>query len=218
MAGITRPSYSLYIATAMLLFPSLLLFFLVAVAGFNLAPDKPGCTRWVLTKDCSLKVGGSTNLNKFSCVIGNYNRPDTLMVYNRDATLPIKISGCIVMDVESFDCRNPVMTRDLRRTLKAKAFPRLIIRFINLSRYPAEDAHRTDPVKGALTIQLAGVTKRFEVEYLLMPGDTNSLTLVGSAQVKFSDFNLVPPKKIGGMIQTNDELDVEFNLQVKVLD
>jgi hypothetical protein len=110
------------------------------------------------------------------------------------------------------------MTRDLRRTLKAKAFPKLMISFINLSRYPAKNTHWADPVKGTLTIQLAGVTKRFEVDYRLIPGDTNSFTLVGSRQVAFTDFNLVPPKKFGGRIQANNELDVEFNLKVKVLD
>lgn len=202
----------------MLFLSPLILILIVSVAGINLTPDKPGFTRWVLTKECSLKVGGSTTLNKFSCVIVNYNRPDTLVVHNQDTIIPIKLSGSIVMDVNSFDCRNKLMTRDLRIALKAKSFPKLIINFISLSRYPAKNTHGAGPVKGLLTIQLAGVTKRFEVDYRLIPGDTNLLTLVGSRQVAFSDFGLVPPKKLGGMIQTNNELDVEFNLKVKVLD
>jgi hypothetical protein len=202
----------------MLFLPPLILFLMISVAGFNLTPNKPGYTRWVLTKECSLKVGGSTNLNKFSCVIVKDNRPDTLTVYNQYANIPIRISGSIVMDVERFDCRNTLMTRDLRRALKVKAFPKLIISFINLSWNPIKNTDRAGPVKGSLTIQLAGVTKRFEVDYRLIPGDTTLFTLVGSRQVAFSDFNLIPPKKLGGMIQADNELDVEFNLKVKVLD
>jgi hypothetical protein len=120
-----------------------------------------------------------------------------------------------MMDVQSFDCQNPVMTQDLRKTLKTKVFPRLIIRFTNLNRHPDNDP---EPVKGALTIQLAGVTRRLDIVYRFIPGENNSFTLVGAKQVKFSDFNLVPPQKIGGMIQPKDELEVQFHLKVKVLD
>jgi hypothetical protein len=51
-----------------------------------------------------------------------------------------------------------------------------------------------------------------------VPAGANVINLVGTRKVNFSDFNLVPPRKIGGMIQTNNELDVEFNLRLKVLD
>lgn len=66
-------------------------------------------------------------------------------------------------------------------------------------------------------IELAGVNKRFEVDYRYKPEGANSATLIGTRKINFSDFNLVPPRKIGGMIQTHNELNVEFNLKVRVL-
>jgi len=108
------------------------------------------------------------------------------------------------------------MTADLRKTLKVKEFPKLIIRFINLSRYP--DFNNPSDIKGMVTIELAGTAKQFEVNYRFIPDGTKSLTLIGSRAIKFSDFNIVPPRKIGGLIQTNNDLNVEFNLQLKVLD
>jgi hypothetical protein len=90
------------------------------------------------------------------------------------------------------------------------------IRFINLNKYPDMNA-RTD-LKGLVEIELAGVTKVFDVSYRLTPDGPKALTLVGTRQVKFSDFNIVPPRKLGGMIQTNNELAVQFNLRLKVLD
>lgn len=192
-----------------------LLFFLVLFSGFNQQMSKPYFTKWVIDKACFLKVEGSTNINKFSCIIPDYTEPDTLTIYKSKANEPLKISGSMVLNVQDFDCHNPIMTKDLRKTLKAKEFPKLIIRFINLSRYP--DHHQADKVNGAVTIELAGVTKRFDIDYKIIPIGNNSLTLIGTRPLNFSDFNIVPPRKIGGMIHTNNELNVVFNLHMKIL-
>ena len=193
-----------------------LLFLFVLLSGFTIQSSKSYSTKWVINKTSSLKVGGSTNINKFSCKIANYSVPDTLTFYKNNTTGYLKISGCLQLDVNDFDCHNKVMTSDLRKTLKAKEFPKLIIRFMSLNRYP--DFDNPSDVKGTVTIELAGVQKLFEVDYKVIPDGAKSLTLIGSRELKFSDFKIVPPRKIGGMIQTKNNLNVEFNLGLKVLD
>lgn len=194
-----------------------LILLVVVFSAFNIQVSKPHVSRWVITKGCSLKVGGSTNVNKFSCIIANYGQPDTLTLYKNNPAEPVKINGSIKLDVQNFDCHNPVMTGDLRKTLKAKTFPKLTIRFISLNKYPKLN-DQLEAIKGVVTIELAGVTKRFEVDYRFVSDGPKSINLIGSRQVNFSDFNIVPPRKIGGMIQTNNALNVEFNLKLKVLD
>ena len=126
------------------------------------------------------------------------------------------LSGNIQLDVQNFDCHNGIMTADLRKTLKAKEHPKLVIRFLNISRYPDTDV-RQSITKGAVFIELAGVSKRFDVDYKVVSADNNYINLVGSRVVNFSDFNLTPPRKLGGMIRTKNELSVEFNLRIKVI-
>jgi hypothetical protein len=176
--------------------------------------NNPHLIKWVINNGCSLKVGGSTNVNKFSCVIRNYNKPDTLIFYKGPSSQPIKMEGTLTLDVQNFDCHNPVMTGDLRKTLKAKEFPHLIVRFKSLSKYPDLN-NKADAIKGIVSIELAGVTKQFTIDYKFIHNGRDSLVLTGNRQINFSDFNIVPPTKIGGMIRTNDELDIEFNLCVK---
>jgi hypothetical protein len=200
----------------MIPYKPLLLALMVLFSGFNLHHNKPYLSKWVISKGCSLKVGGSTNVNKFTCIIADYYRPDTLTFYRGTPNEAVKISGVMRLDVQTFDCHNPVMTGDLRKTLKSKEFPKLTIQFINLSRYPEKD--REDAVKGVVYIELAGVNRRFDVDYRYKPESANTATLIGTRKINFSDFNLVPPRKIGGMIQTRNELNVEFNLKVRVLD
>ena len=38
--------------------------------------------------------------------------------------------------------------------------------------------------------------------------------LIGDRSVNFSDFNITPPRKLGGIIKANDRLDVEFGLDL----
>ncbi len=189
------------------------LFIIILIAsGFI---PKPRSTKWVITSGCSLKVAGTTNVNKFTCTILNYSNPDTLTFCN-SAGAPVKVTGGLALDVQNFDCENSMITRDLRKTLKAKEFPKLGIKFINLNKYPDFDG-QPEAVKGMVVISLAGVSKQYEVNYKVISEGGKSLILIGDQDVNFSDFNLTPPKKVGGMIKTNNKLHVEFNLRLKVI-
>jgi hypothetical protein len=194
---------------------NLLLYLLIIFPALAFQGNKPNVVKWVITSGCSLKVDGSTNINKFSCGITGYNRPDTITV-TRASSSALYLSGNIKLDVPNFDCHNAIMTADLRKTLKVKEFPQLMIFFISMSKYP-DAGNKQDITKGMVLIVLAGVSKRFEVDYKIISADNNSINLIGSRKVNFSDFNLTPPRKLGGMIQTNNELSVEFNLRMKVL-
>jgi hypothetical protein len=66
-------------------------------------------------------------------------------------------------------------------------------------------------------IEIAGVRKRFEVNYQISVDAEKSIHLLGSRDVNFSDFNLIPPRKLGGMIKTNDKLSVAFHLKINQL-
>lgn len=196
--------------------PVILLFsVLCTISGFRSADSGNYAIRWVLLKGGSLQVLGSTNVNKFTCAITGYGNFDTITVYKTTAeNQPIPLKGMLSLDVSLFDCRNPIMTGDLRKTLKAKAFPKLKIRFINLNRFPSF-APQNNPIKGVVDIELAGVSRRFDVSYTFSKDEQRTIHLLGERFVNFSDFNLIPPRKLGGMIQTEDRLKVQFELSIK---
>lgn len=195
----------------------LLVLALILCTGFSHHPVKPSTTKWVINSGCSLKVAGSTNVSKFNCIILNYAKPDTLTLCRNNGESPLKIKGCLALDVMTFDCHHAMMTKDLRKALNAKEFPKLIITFISLNRYPDLN-NKTDAIKGMVNIELAGVTKTFEIDYKFIPDGTKSLLLIGNRALNFSDFHITPPKKFGGVIQVSNDLNVEFNLKLKILE
>ena len=172
-------------------------------------------TKWVVMKGGTLRVNGSTNINTFSCLVANDSPNDTISCFlNKDAT--ITMTGKIDLWIFGFDCHNPMMTADLRKTLKAKEYPAMRISFVSLKKYP--DLKPTQElIKGFVNIELAGVVRKYEVSYKFFLDEQKTIHLIGDRSVNFSDFNLTPPKKLGGIIKANDNLDVEFGLSLKAI-
>ena len=71
---------------------------------------------------------------------------------------------------------------------------------------------RIEKWKPVAEIQLAGVCKRFEIDYSFENSGSSSIKLKGSGSFCFSDFNPTPPKKIAGLIKVKDDFDVNFQL------
>ena len=177
--------------------------------------SSPFKAMWVLVKGCSLKVAGSTNINKFVCEIVDYSNADTLVVYNPvtdKIIFPFK--GALHLNVTGFNCHNPMMTSDLCKTLKSKEFPTMKIQFISLNKLP--DFTTPDlQITGLVNIELGGTSGLFNVNYIFYTDNNKLVHLIGKKVINFSDFKLHPPRKLGGMIRTNQELQVEFHLTMK---
>jgi hypothetical protein len=170
--------------------------------------------KWLVSESSSLSVNGTTNINKFACDIPAYDQPDTLTLSKGNKE--VLLSGDISLKIQSFDCHNAIMTHDLRKTLKEKEFPSLHIRFLSLSEFPELTA-KPSTITGMVDIELAGTTKRFQVNYLVSTDAQKNMHLLGLRDVNFSDFNLIPPRKLGGMIKTNDKLSVAFHLKMRAI-
>jgi len=161
-----------------------------------------------------LSVNGSTNINKFSCDIPNCDQPDTLTVLKSDKG--IILTGSINPATLSFDCHKAMMTHDLRKTLKAKQYPRLHIKFLTLSELP-ELSGKLIAITGQVEIEIAGIKKVYTINYQISADTDKMIHLIGSRELNFSDFDLIPPHKLGGMIKTKDQLTVAFHLKMKTI-
>ena len=171
--------------------------------------------KWVITSGCTLSVSGSTNINSFVCEVNQSAAADTICHYNYDAGRKLyPLSGMMHIDIAGFDCHNPMMTSDLRKTLKYKEYPRLVINYLSLQRLP-DPKNKNEKIEGLVDIELSGVKKRINIEYVFQSSKLNEIQVVGTKQILFSDFNLIPPRKLGGMIKTNNELMIKFSITMK---
>ncbi|MGF1926165.1 MAG: YceI family protein [Bacteroidia bacterium] len=170
--------------------------------------------KWVIAQNSSLTINGSTNINKFSCAILSYPKTDTITI--NDLNDLVHLSGNLTLNVKNFECNNIMMTHQFRKTLKSEEFPLLNINFLSLKEFPNANS-KLKQVKGLVAIKIAGVTKKYEICYQL-ESQKNNLVLTGIQQVNFSDFKLIPPHRVGKMVRAKDQLNVIFELRMKVVD
>ena len=171
---------------------------------------------WVVMPGSNVRVNGTTNINSFTCDILDYTFPDTLTCFKQvDKVQMLPMSGKLQLDIEAVYCHKKMMTNDLRKTLQAKTYPKLTIHFVSVNSFP--DFKKPSRIIGIVDISLSGVTKRFEIDYLFTTDNQQVLHLKGDRNINFSDFNLIPPSKLGGLIKTKEQLGVSFSLNLKPL-
>jgi len=180
-----------------------------AAALQNPGSPAPPTYRWAIGKGSTLRIAGSSNVNKFTCAIPGYNAPDTLACAADGGN--VRLNGHLEIDVLAFDCGNKLITKDLRKTLRQESYPKLYVRFLTIESMPSGMGGQT---KGWVEVELAGRSKTFQLSYHIEKGPDGMLLLKGSRIFCFSDFRLAPPKKLAGLIRIRDEFAVDFSLQL----
>lgn len=144
-----------------------------------------------------VKINGSTNVNSFQCT-NNKFKNDGVYSFS-EKNLPN-----IILKVTDFDCGNKMMTKDFQKILNAEKYPEMTIKFIKFTKAQKNFV-------AVVEVKMMNQSRRYSVEFEL---ENNKMT--GRKNVKFSDFNIIPPKKMGGMIVVKDDLDLTFSLATKI--
>ena len=182
-----------------------------------LEPVNVSVEKWVIEKNSSLCIEGKSNVNSFRCDIVEYLNRDTIFLY-KDATTgqnPIVAKGGLNININRFDCHQNHITADLKKTLKAKENAYMKISLLTMGYIKPHT--KNESVKGYVEIELAGVTKKIEVDYAVVKNEPGSLYLIGTKKVLFSDFGLTPPSKLAGLIKVEQEIKVRFELILRAV-
>ncbi|WP_312768287.1 YceI family protein [Epilithonimonas sp.] len=145
-----------------------------------------------------VQINGSTNVNKFQCT-NNKFKADAGGYTFSEKNLPN-----IVLKVTDFDCGNRMMTKDFQKILNAEKYPNMTIKFISFTK-------NQGGINALVEVKMMDQSKRYNIEF-----DIENNKLIGRKNVKFSDFNITPPKRMGGMIVVKDDLDLIFSLATKI--
>ena len=180
--------------------------FSIVLAHFSLEQEV-----WVVKPTSGLKVHGTTNVNSFVCKVPSIGCYDTITLNNLSSLHGLQIDADLNIPINLFNCGNRIMTNDLKKTLKSEDFPNMKITFKKIeSSLSKISTNKT--VKVNTVIELAGVEKTVDVEFLAVFASQNKIELSGHKVICFSDFHLKPPVKMGGTIKVRDQLNVELNL------
>lgn len=172
----------------------------------------------VVGQDSYLTILGKTNINKFSCVYqGNFPR-DTFQVQLIQMDDEVKIKDVqLQLKVDNFDCGNKVMNNDFQELLKHQQFPLISIEVLriksSLPDKPEKDVYGMAEVK----FHIAGESNIYTLPVYLRQLNSHAF-YVGTHQLDITDFNITPPTKFLGMVKVDEEVAIEFGLNLEVFD
>lgn len=158
------------------------------------ASFKPNAEEYILLSTKTFSVKGSTSIGKYDCDYSMTTK-DTLFL-NRKKGLTYKVP------VKEFGCGNFLLNRDFRKTLREKEYPWVTIQVFDVRKSGTN-------YKYDLQLDLAGKRKTFQNLNLMSVKEG----LKGEIELKFSDFNLDPPSKLGGAIKVKEEINLSILLK-----
>lgn len=168
--------------------------------------------KWVIDYNSQLLIHGQTNVNNFTCLINCYNSVDTLLFGYDKQTGQLQFEdNKMTIPVYNFNCGNSLITKDFRSTVKADKNPYLTISFVTLDRQK-----NCSQATAQLDITLAGVSKKANVQFIMIPKG-NFLLLTGKHAVCLEDFQLQAPERMLGLVKVQNDLNVEFSLLIRPL-
>ena len=144
-----------------------------------------------------VEIKGWTNVNTFKCSNDSFKKSNSVYSFTGNQLPNVQLQ------VTDFDCRNKMMTSDFRKILNAEKYPVLTIKFLDF------DKAQANKFTALVEVKMMNVTRKYAIEF-----SKNDSSLVGTKRLKFSDFNIVPPKKMGGMIYVKNEIDLLFSLAI----
>ncbi|MDZ7756212.1 YceI family protein [Rhodohalobacter sp.] len=167
-----------------------------------------------LTNESKLSINGKSNVNDFRCQSehGLQQDPMNFSYHFRGDT--INVDGVsLSLEISKFDCGKKAINRDFRSTLKYKEHP--FIEII-LNELVLEDEEDIIPTSAKVTIRIAGETEHTQVPLTTFESRENAILVGGKKMLRMTDFGLTPPSPMFGLIQVSDELEVEFDLVIRL--
>lgn len=169
----------------------------IMLMGLVTFPENPAESIIVVRQ--AFTIEGDTSVGDFSCT------------YELDQRDTVKINGLLaenttvqyIIPSSAFECHNFLLNRDFKKTIKAKEYKDIRV---GISGFRKSGNHYVCNLR----LRLAGKEKLYEDTVLKTTRDD----LNGSLTVKFPEFDLTPPKKLGGLLKVKEDIKISIALTV----
>ena len=186
----------------------LLMIMLFAGVGLSAQNDFHKTAVQVLPSS-QLTITGDTNINTFKCVFDTSFLEEQQDIHFRRGTEIVSFKGAVLtLETDGFDCGSKAINRDFRDLIKADRYPQIFLELKKIKIQNEKNALAT------VLITIAGKQKSYDVSVSLEKGEISRFK--GQLHLNINDYELEPPKKLFGMIVVKDEIDINFDLKLKI--
>lgn len=173
-----------------------------------------------ISKNSKLEIKGNTNVNSFNCLCMDEIEPQPYIIENsvsrhkyyfKNTSMSIKIN--------TLDCGNKLMNKDLRNSLNASKYPNIEIKLLEIkedSCNPLRELKDWVKISAKTNIALNGISKEYTLDITAKKISDNKFRFISTKPILMSDFCVEPPTALMGMVKVQDEIKISLDLEVEI--
>jgi hypothetical protein len=177
---------------------------LIAVAALSICAYSPDINRYLLSKEYTVTILGTSNLHNWSETVGTVFG-DGSVTWNADGSFDLDAIN-LKMKVNSIKSdMGSIMNNNTYKALKEDHNPEIILTLNTpIKSIKAGSTASTISAKAILTI--AGATKTIDMLIKVSAPNHGYLTFEGSQTIKMTDYGISPPTALLGTLRTGNEI------------
>lgn len=178
--------------------------------SFNATVPVTADTAVRIKDSSSLNIIGKTNVHTFTCKYDVSELTDPVKVdYTTMEGGMVFESAKLRLRNENFDCGGRGINNDFNKLLKTPVYPEVILDLQKIVAHP----HIPKNYIASVSLTIAGTTRSYDL--FLKVTDHDNMEIKGVMEIKLPDFGLEPPQRALGMIKVQENLVIEFLLDME---
>jgi hypothetical protein len=191
--------------------------FFLAIGNLN-AEDKSerDFISYSVKESSWLSLSGTTNINSFECLSSGEDTNGQILINLIEGGNTISFSDAgIVLEINSFDCKNQMITRDMHKALGGAGNSGIEIKLLDavsgeMSWYSANGKIRTNII---IILNDISVSRELDIAWQRTGGFEYQFE--GTTELLMSEFEIDPPSPALGLVKVDDKIVVNFNYNVQ---
>ena len=164
-----------------------------------------------------ISIAGSSNVNTFECFSSsNFTRGNILVNTSESGNAIAFSEAQMAIEIESFDCKNPMLNKDMYKALGAKENPNILIELLDAEFMQSSTQNpNSGDLHVSISITINGKCQIFTLPIKWVRVSGTNYRFVGSHDINMTDFDITPPSPAFGLIKVNEWITINFNLMVQ---
>lgn len=172
---------------------------------------------YTVQEESWISLSGSSNINTFDCYSNSDVLNGNLIVTANGNENALNFTNALLkLNVKSFDCKNPMLNKDLYKTLGAEETPFITIELIDATTTRQMEVNRTiiGKMTATIAVTINNKCKMVEIPITWQKVGASNFRFTGSKELNMSDFDISPPTAAFGLIRVNNQISISFSMVV----
>lgn len=191
-------------------------FGLILALGLIAGTNTSSHYTYIVKDDSWLSLSGSSSINTFECISNSEVVKGNLVVNFDEINRTLNFTNAqLKIDVKSFNCKNPLLNKDLHKALGADKNPYITIELMDAITKTQSKSGQTGSIVAKVSVTINQKCKIVDIPIQWQQVGSSRFRFSGFKELNMSDFEINPPSPAFGLVKVSNEIAITFSLLVE---